>query len=263
VIPEEKADLADLTDPAAGLGEDLFQGAPVERSRLYEEVLERLQTLIVSGRLQPGYRLPPERELMGRFGVGRPSVREAIFALQRRGMLSASAGVRPVVTEPTIEGIVSELSGAVKFYLSTEAGAREFQLARRLFEPALARTAARERSADDLARLGRALADNKAALAEPESFINTDVAFHFEIMRISSSQLVDAMHRAIFHWLREQRQKTIGGERSACEAFAAHERIYNTIAARDPDRAEVEMLAHLHQVEDFYWKVPRVRSEKS
>lgn len=58
---------------------------PIIRRKLADEVRDRLLALIRGGELRPGDRLPSERDLMERFGVGRPAVREALQSLARRG----------------------------------------------------------------------------------------------------------------------------------------------------------------------------------
>src|SRR5215208_2254945 len=66
---------------------------PLEREqRLYERVVEKVLELISSGTWKPGYRLPPERELSEAFGVSRTVVREAVKALEARGVLESATG---------------------------------------------------------------------------------------------------------------------------------------------------------------------------
>src|SRR5215204_3225673 len=66
---------------------------PLEREqRLYERVVEKVLELISSGAWRPGYRLPPERELSEAFGVSRTVVREAVKALEARGVLESATG---------------------------------------------------------------------------------------------------------------------------------------------------------------------------
>ena len=60
----------------------------IVRRKLSDEVFDRLKTLIASGELQPGDAMPSERELMERFGVGRPAVREAMQQLSNMGLLT-------------------------------------------------------------------------------------------------------------------------------------------------------------------------------
>jgi GntR family transcriptional regulator, sialic acid-inducible nan operon repressor len=231
-----------------------LDGRRIDRRRLYEEVAGRIEALIASGRLRPGDKLPSERELTGLFGVGRTSIREALFSLQRKGIVAAQAGGRPVVSVPKADVIVSELSGAVRYFLASERGTREFQHARRLFEPALARDAARAATKADVARLAAALAANEAALGDATRFVETDVAFHYAIVEITRSELLVALHRAVLGWLREQRTSSIAPRGSSQAAYRAHRRIFEAIAARDPDRAEGAMRAHLEEVEKFYCK---------
>ncbi|MCM0018362.1 MAG: FCD domain-containing protein [Tagaea sp.] len=231
-----------------------LEGHPIDRRRLFEEVAERIEGLIVSGRLRPGDKLPSERDLMNLFGIGRTSIREALFALQRKGIVAAQSGGRPVVIEPKAEVIVSELSGAVRLYLAAGDGTREFQRARRLFEPAVARNAARIATDADIVRLRAALDANKAALGDPKRFVDTDIDFHYAVVQLTRSRLLIAMHQAVFEWLREQRTSSIEPGGSSDAAYRAHERVFEAIEARDPDAAESAMLAHLDEVENYYWR---------
>ena len=227
-------------------------GRPLDRRRLSDQVTARLEQLIVSGRLKPGDTLPSERDLTNLFGVGRTSIREALFALQRKGIVTAQPGLRPVVSEPTADALVAELSGTARLYLATEPGMREFQRARRFFEPAIARHAAQHATTDDCARIEQALAAADPA-GDPERFVAADVDFHFAIVQATHSALLVALHRAVLEWLREQRISSIRPSGSSEAAQRAHGRVFDAITRRDPDRAERAMLAHLEEVERYYW----------
>ena len=230
---------------------------PIARQRLSERVTAQLEQLILSGQLRTGETLPSERHLMQLFGVGRTSIREALFALQRRGVVTAQPGLRPVVSSPKPEAIVAELSGTVRLFLATEPGLREFQAARRFFEPAVARFAARNATAQDVERLAIALADCEAALPDSEAFVAADVAFHFAIVQATHNSLLIALHRAVLDWLRDQRTVSIEPGGSSKAAHLAHRRVYEAIAQHDPDAAELAMLAHLEEVERYYWQASR------
>ena len=243
-----KAAAVTPADPPA-----LDVGRPLDRRRLSDQVTARLEQLIVSGRLKPGDTLPSERDLTSLFGVGRTSIREALFALQRKGIVTAQPGLRPVVSEPTADALVAELSGTARLYLASEPGMREFQRARRFFEPAIARHAAQHASADDRARIEHALAAADPA-GDLERFVAADVDFHFAIVQATHSALLVALHRAVLEWLREQRISSIQPSGSSVAAQRAHHRVFDAIVRRDPDRAERAMLAHLDEVERYYWQ---------
>ena len=67
---------------------------PIQKRKLYQDVVERLMQRISTGEIRPGDQLPPERELMDVYGVGRPAVREALQALEHSGIVEISHGAR-------------------------------------------------------------------------------------------------------------------------------------------------------------------------
>ena len=117
--------------------------APIQRRKLYEEVVIRLEALIHEGEFNPGDLLPSEREMMLHFGVGRPAIREALFALHRMGLVVVANGERPRVSSPTTKTLLGELAGAARLMLAKPEGMRSFPAGARLFECALAEEAAR------------------------------------------------------------------------------------------------------------------------
>ncbi len=239
---------------AAGAIANGVASKPIERLRLSAQVTAELESLIISGELRSGETLPSERSLMQLFGVGRTSIREALFALQRKGVVTAQPGLRPVVSSPRAETIVADLSGTVRLFLATETGLREFQAARRFFEPAVARYAALHATPEDVARLAAALKDCERALSAPTRFVDTDVAFHFAIVQSTHNSLLIALHRAVLDWLCDQRNVSIEPGGSVKAAHRAHRRVFEAIAAGDGEAAEHAMLEHLEEVERYYWQ---------
>ena len=95
---------------------------PVVRKKLSDTVEEELELMIRQGEFTEGDALPSERELMAVFGVGRPSIRDALSALARKGLVKISSGERTRVTQPSADHIISELSGMSKDFLSQPGG---------------------------------------------------------------------------------------------------------------------------------------------
>jgi len=253
-----KVSVPPLEPPPATTAATIAQGIrlrTVERRRLSDQITTELEKLVASGQIKAGETLPSERDLMVLFGVGRTSIREALFALQRKGIVSAQAGLRPVVTAPRAEAIVAELSGAVRMFLASDLGAREFQVARRFFEPAVARFAASHATPADVKNMGEALAACDECVSSPEQFVDADVAFHFAIVQSTHNQLLITLHRAVLDWLREQRVSSIEPSGSIKAAQRAHRRVLEAIRKGNPDRAEQAMIDHLNEVERYYWKV--------
>ncbi|MGL4294549.1 MAG: GntR family transcriptional regulator, partial [Aestuariivirga sp.] len=136
----------------------------LKRSRLFEQIAEILEQRIRSQQSAPGDELPSERDLMKEFGVGRTAVREALFHLQRMGLVELRPGARARVATPTPAAVMSSLAGSARYLLSAPEGIRHFQEARILFETGLVRDAARLATEQDIARLAAALRANGDAI---------------------------------------------------------------------------------------------------
>lgn len=228
--------------------------APIRRRKLYEDIVEQLQAMMLRGELTPGEQLPSERELMTTFQVGRTAVREALFALNRMGLVSLQNGERAVVTRPSASTLLDELSPTIRHMLQGADGVRHFQDARTLFEVALARHAAQHATAADVAMLEAALERNKRALGDFAAFIETDVAFHYVLAQIPRNPIFTSLHAAIAAWLKEQRAISVHQPSSPERAHRAHARICKAVAQHDPDAAERAMRQHLEEVSRFYWQ---------
>ena len=114
--------------------DQLAKAATRKRKRKrHEEIAEHIELLVLSDRIGLGGRLPSERELMERFGVGRSTVREALFKLNRMGLVELTAGAPARITRPTAELILNELAGVARHFLASPEGMKHFQHARLLF----------------------------------------------------------------------------------------------------------------------------------
>jgi DNA-binding FadR family transcriptional regulator len=219
----------------------------------FEEIADHLELLIFSGRLSVGDKIPSERALMDQFGVGRSTVREALFMLQRRGLLETRPGAAARVSRPDADTLVDDLSGAARHMLSQPDGVRHLQSARTLFEIGLVRYAAKHATKDQVATLKAALDANGAAADQP-TFERTDLDFHYTLAMISHNPVFTAIHHALMAWLAEQRSVSARAGATRSEIFAQHRAIYEAIEAHDSVAAEQAMEAHLTTVARYYWQ---------
>ena len=131
---------------------------PIVRRKLSDEVFDRLKSLITSGELQPGDAMPSERDLMERFGVGRPAIREAMQQLSNMGLLTISHGERAKVRQPTAKSIFQQVDAAAHVMLSTSPASLEhLKQARRFFERGMVREAAAKATPAEIATLRETL----------------------------------------------------------------------------------------------------------
>ena len=221
---------------------------PIRRRKLSEEAALRLEAMIREGIFPQGSLLPPERELMKIFGVGRASIREALFALHRMGLVALRNGERPRVTTPTAESLITELAGAARHFLSRPDGAAYFQEARALFEAGVARLAAVRATAEDIERLRQALEANLAARGDVARFERSDVAFHYAIAASAKNPIFTAVHDGLVDWLTSQRTMSLRVPGAEAAAVESHRRIYEAVAAHDAGAAAHAMEDHLQEV---------------
>jgi DNA-binding FadR family transcriptional regulator len=224
----------------------------VRRRTIHEDVAAQLEEAIVAGTFVPGEQLPPERELMETFQVGRPAVREALLLLERMGLVQLSTGERARVTRPTVDGLVGQLSGAARRFLASPGGQEAFQDSRRVFEAAVARHAATVATPAAIERLRAALAANRDALQDMAAFERTDVAFHFAIAEAADNPVFVALHGAIVDWLALQRNVSLRVPDAAERAYGRHAEVFDAVARHDPERAWRAMDLHLQEVVGFF-----------
>jgi GntR family transcriptional repressor for pyruvate dehydrogenase complex len=227
----------------------------IKRSKLFEQVADVLERRIHDQELPAGAELPSERDLMKEFGVGRPAVREALFHLQRMGLVEMRAGARAQVAIPSARAVMHSVAGSARYLLSASEGIKHFQEARILFETGLVRDAARLATDADIERVKMALDNNRESIGDIRRFEQSDIAFHFTIATVPNNPIYTTLHSAIIEWLVDQRHVTLTYPGQNKVAYRAHAAIFEAIADRDPDAAATEMRAHLEQVAALYWKV--------
>lgn len=219
----------------------------IERTKLSDQVTRQLEHEIVSEHFKPGDRLPSERTLMAQFGVGRPTIREALFSLEKMGLVALASGSRAQVIRPTPAVVLDGLSGVMGHLLSSVDGQHHFQEARAVFESAMARQAAARAGADDVAKLRAALVDNAAAIGDEAEFKRTDIALHRVLAAIPDNPVYIAVHDAMAQWLDDRRAVALERPGQDRIALAAHERIVQAVEQGDPEAADLAMREHLEQ----------------
>lgn len=232
-----------------------WQGGPIKKKRLYEEISSRIEAAILSRELLPGESLPSERELMQIFGVGRTAVREALFALQKSGLIDLASGQRAVVAQPTPDSLIEKFSGPARHIISEPDRLRQLQNARRLLEAFLARTAAQCASSEQIQALEEALIANGKTVDDPEAFVETNIDFHHAIASVTQNVFIEGLHRAVYSWLKDQRSTSAQEPGAREAAYLWHEKIFAAIRDHDPDAAEQAMLDHIDQAQTAYWNV--------
>ncbi|TPJ35352.1 transcriptional regulator NanR [Mesorhizobium sp. B2-5-13] len=226
---------------------------PIVRRKLSDEVFARLKRLITSGELQPGDDMPSERELMERFEVGRPAIREAMQALNNMGLVAISHGERAKVLQLTAKSIIKQVDGAAKIILSSSRDTLEhLKTARIFFERGMVREAAEKATSEDVQLLKATVAEQRAARGDSEAFISADMKFHTQIASISGNPIYVAVSEATLGWLKEYHTEMLIWTGKEKYTLTEHEEIIDRIEHRDADGAEKAMVKHLERSRALY-----------
>jgi DNA-binding FadR family transcriptional regulator len=219
----------------------------ITTQRLYEHAAEHLARLIRTGEYGSGTKLPAERDLARQFGVSRTTVREALLALEIRGLVEVRTGSGAFVT-PNDERAAS--SHATK---DTGAGPFELLAARKLFEPPVAAAAALSITEAELAALRATLPLIETRRRDHWEKLEVDRTFHVLIAKATHNAVIvevvedlwREMFGPIFALLSERTQLT----HKQSMTFSDHKAIVGCLERRDAPAAHAAMLGHLVNVE--------------
>jgi len=230
------------------------------RRKLSNEVFDRLKRMITRGELGPGDAMPSERELMERFRVGRPAIREAMQALSNIGLLVISQGERAKVRRLTARSLFHLVDIAAQIMLSMSPDSLEqLKEARRFFERGMVREAALKAREDDIGRLVETLERQRECLGESDNFIRHDMRLHTQIAAISRNPIFEAVSEAMLSWLKDYHTELLLWTGQESLTLAEHEEIIRRIADHDPDGAEKAMVKHLNRSSVLYAHQPSPR----
>lgn len=226
---------------------------PIQRRRLHEIVAKRLLAGIQAGEPPPGGALPSEQELMARFGVGRPTVREALLRLENMGVIAIAHGERARVLEPSAERALGQLDQSIVHFLRTDpASLRHLQEARLVVEEAMVRRATERLDGAALARLSAALDRQERAIAEGAGFFAADMDFHVAVAKGAGNPLFPIFLRAVLDWLGAFHASTVRLTGYEALALDEHRAVHARVAAGDADGAAAAMRAHLLRTSSLY-----------
>jgi GntR family transcriptional repressor for pyruvate dehydrogenase complex len=215
---------------------------PVIRTTLTADICRKMVGQLIRGTWQEGEKIPPERELCLKLGVGRASLREALKALEIMGMIETRLGDGTYVCKRS-DFFSRPLLWAIAG--SSETDARELIEARIMIEVELAGLAAEHATQESLVELSGHLDRMVKAKKNPEEFVQADVNFHLAIGRAAANSiLMNALH-LIRNMLHEWILNAVAIEGVPEKACAQHKRILRAIRAREGVAARKEMWKHV------------------
>jgi len=214
----------------------------IEPQRLYRQIAEQLRQLISSGEFAVGARLPAERDLAKQLGVSRPSVREALIALEVEGWVEVRTGSGVYVLDRSTPARADAVA-------PSEWGPLELIRARRVVEGEIAALAATQAKRKDIAQIERAIQSMRNDADAGVLPMNGDRAFHTAIVQACGNVVLIETVQTFWDSRRGPLFTRLGGYFETVESWRAaiqeHEAVLKAIRAKDAAGARLAMQEHM------------------
>ena len=218
---------------------------PIEKSNLADDLAQRIVQMIRPGEYKPGDRLPSIREMARSFGVGHPTLREALKKLEIIGVVEIKHGSGvyvgrcqngPIVSNPIFDGVVSK-----KLML-------DLIEARMPIEVKAAALAATHATEEHLQRMENLMTEAENNLHDDAVLSTTNMAFHREIASASGNTVLADLQDVLTNLFQREQRMILDIYGSRTKDHAEHVGILDAVRARDEALATERMRAHLEGV---------------
>lgn len=218
---------------------------PIKRTRLPDEIANRVRLMMLDGTFKPDRPLPSERTLARRFGVSRGSVRDAFRRLEVIGLLRTRHGQGTFPRELSVDNLVTPIASVLTLH---RARREELIDVRRIFEPAVARMAASRVTADELGELETILAAQRRKVRARHSTIGEDTAFHSTLARATHNPVIVRIMETLNELLIASRTQTLEQRGRPLRSMRGHEAVLAALKRGDGEGAAEAMSTHLEQI---------------
>lgn len=230
----------------------MFQ--PIQPTRVSDNAVDQILDLIAEGLLNPGDRLPSERELVKQLKVSRTSVREALRALEARGIIEVKPGSGSFIREI---GQDETEPNWVPWLLAHRREIMQLVELREALETRAAYLAAMRASQEQIEAMKNAIDRMSEAIEndDPDLTVQADKAFRESVAEACGNELIAYLLNAANEALADPRGAILSLPARAARSLAEHRLIWQAIANRNPEQAEAAVLHHIEGVVEDLPKV--------
>jgi GntR family transcriptional regulator, transcriptional repressor for pyruvate dehydrogenase complex len=208
------------------------------------EITRKLLDYLLSGEIEPGTKIPSERQLADGLGVGRSAVREAIKSLSLLGLLDVRQGDGTYLSRSGSDLLPRVIEWGL---LLEEPQLTDLLEARTEIEIVVAGLAATRAGEAELTALHERLEAMRAAGADVDAYVEADIAFHLEIARMSGNGILANLLTSLRSLLRVWAERVLHYAGETGTSLAMHEPIVAAIASGDAEAARAAMKAHMER----------------
>jgi len=223
-------------------GAKLADVDPIRREPLATEIARRLVDYLLAGGVEPGERMPSERQLAEAFGVGRSAMREALKALTLIGLVEVRHGDGTYLKKADTVLLPQVIEWGL---LLGEKRTMDLVEARQKIEVIVAEMAAQRRDENDLQELRGLLDRMWEARTDRQRFVDADVAFHLRLAEATGNSALRDIQSSIQALLRAWISRVIYASESSELTYHEHEPIFEAVERGDASAAGAAMEAHM------------------
>jgi GntR family transcriptional regulator, transcriptional repressor for pyruvate dehydrogenase complex len=225
---------------------------PVKRLNVTDSIVNQIKELVLQGKLTQGDRLPPERELMNLFEVGRPSLREALKVLEAQGLIEKTQ--KGTIISGNHDKFFTD-SLMFQLYFSSADWHDIFET-RRIIERELTLLATTRATEEDFMEIEQTIVDMELAITEmnQEAYVSSNLLFHEKIARSSHNLVLYHLYRSINNLVAQAQVKAVTVQGVMNNSLQFHKDILNAMKQRNPELASALMVDHISSVHVFLQK---------
>lgn len=232
---------------------------PINKKRIYEEIVAQIEKMIIDGEYKPGDKLPTEDELASKFSVSKTVIREAMSVLKANGLVVSRPGSGNYIRKSTGAGFVTHLTSIL---LLNEESVKEMVALRRGLEIEAAAIAAEQATEHDIESLIDIHKQLKMAInVSIEEAVEKDYEFHKMVFTATHNTIFIKVFNSVFSKIIKQvitlskKQSSEHNPKRHMEGIREHEEIIKAIKTKDKVEARAAMLTHLQNNEKKTWKL--------
>lgn len=220
------------------------------RDKLYKEIYEQIFTK--DKKLNPGDKLPSERQLAEQMQVGRPAIREALRTLENMGFIESKVGDGTYVKELTLHNIIFPVSVLMNQNHDLLKDILEVRL---MLETQTARLAACRITSEQIGGLGRVIRQMEKQLEHGDCVFTEDINFHLQIARATQNSSLEVLLQMCRELINIVVKAVLSRPNEPYITLKEHQKIFEAVAAHDPDGAEKAMEEHLHRTSERIFQI--------
>ncbi|MCG8483798.1 MAG: FadR family transcriptional regulator [Clostridia bacterium] len=220
---------------------------PVQKKRIYEDIVKQVLNQINSGILKPGDKLPAEREMSSLLNTSRNSVSEAYRTLEVRGFVEIRPGGGAFIKEVDLNSVFKPFSQMIsddyRLILDTLD-------ARDVIETEVAKLVACRANDQEIEQIKDIIAESKKAVKTGSNGLKYDDDFHMALANASHNKIYAMIMNLIKDALTKSREATLNIAGQPSKTVDDHEEILNAIISGDSEKAGIVMRKHLKKARE-------------